>query len=407
MADRDMDYELEYLGQRLHLRLPGSGLLEEFLKRYFVPYFRFEPASPAGSDGGIFAALEVRIGPPPDGTPSFEGALAVDIDRSKGMLACTGGMVERDGTRWVLLRPFDVVARIRLRERQVTLWGRTEAALRIPSLRLIEDLTTEAVERAGGAFVHASAVVADGQAVLALGNKHSGKTSFLCRTLHGFAADKLANDNCCLTVSEGRVLATGWPCFLKIELGTVASLEELAGDFPAAHRHLLRNGAALWAHYEKIALFPGQGAERFGTAIVPQAPLGALVLPRFRRDAAPCLRPAELAEVAGDLSAYLQGSRNPNHPAWMGIEDAGAGRAEANLGRVLRAAGPELPVYRLEWAPSLDDLLSDIPLLRPARKTLRQCLEAAGTADDWPPLPDPDRPDAVPVRALPAGSGSR
>lgn len=404
MTGRAMDYELDYLGQRLHLRLPGPGLLEEFLKRYFVPYFRFGPTGP---DSGAFASLEVHVGPPPDETPSFEDAPVIDIDRSKGMLACTGAAVERDGTRWVLMRPFEVVARIRLRERRVTLWGRTEATLRIPSLRLIEDLATEAVERAGGVFVHASAVVADGRAVLALGNKHSGKTSFLCRTLHGFVADKLANDNCCLTVVDGRVLATGWPCFLKVELGTLASLEELAGDFPAAHRHLLRSGAALWAHYEKIALFPGQGAERFGAGIVPQAPMGALVLPRFRRDVPPGLHVAELSDVAGDLPAYLQGSRNPNHPAWMGIEDAETGRAEANLHRVLRAAGPGLPVYKLDWAPSLDDLLSDIPLLRPVRKTLRQCREAAGIADGWPPLPDPNRPDAVPTRAEHAGSQSR
>jgi hypothetical protein len=392
------EYDVNYGGRhRMRLRLPPSPLLGDFLARYFVPYLTLTPAT--GDTGGLgaapFATLDVRIGSPPEDAPSFAGAPSVDIDRSKGFLACTGLVVDRGDMRWVLLRPFDVVTRIRRSTCDVTLWGATDASLRIPALRLIEDLTVDEAEAGGAVFVHASAVVAGGRAVLAVGNKRAGKTTLLCRMLRGFAVEKLANDNCCLAVEpDGRVVAIGWPGFFKVDIATVAGTPELADDFPADSADLLGESAALWAKYQKIALFPGEGAERFGTVVTPRAPLGALILPRFRRDAPPRLHTAALPEVADEMPDYLQGSRNPNHPAWMGVERSAPGTAERNLARILDAlaAADGVAVYRVDWAPSIDDLLSDIPPLRRLHKTIEQCRRASGRSGGWPPLPDPDRP---------------
>jgi hypothetical protein len=260
--------------------------------------------------------------------------------------------------------------------------------LRVPVLRVVEDLLTDRIQAGGGILIHASGVIADGRSVIAVGNKGAGKTSALCRWLHSFHVAKLANDNVCLELRDGLLLAHGWPAFFKVHVATVASVPELAGDFPAEHRDILDDHAALWDVYEKVALYPSQGAARFGADVDVQAPLAAIIMLRFGMDRAPGMERVDIDEVAGEMPVYLQGIQNPNHPPWLGIDPVRPETVRASLERVIDAVRvQDIPVYRLYWAPSLDDLLARVPELRATRKSLVACATAPRVADTYPPLP--------------------
>lgn len=235
--------------------------------------------------------------------------------------------------------------------------------------------------------LHAAAVVADGAAVLAVGNKGAGKTSILTRSLAAFDVAKMANDNVVVRAVNGRWVAHAWPAFYKAEVATVAATAELSRDFPPEHRPVLADDRALWDLYWKVPLYPGQCAARFGAALEREAPVAALVFPRFAPDEPTGLRPRSPAGVERDLADALQGIHNPNHPEWLGYNPVPPDLPRAALASLAGALdGVEL--WELVWAPSLDDLLSRIPALRPRRKSFRACAQAEPPPDGWPPLPE-------------------
>lgn len=362
---------------------PGADEAGRFLAAYLAPWFSVEP----GGAGPAIARLRLHLGPPPAEAPDLAGAPVSPVDRSGGFLRCDGAAIDRGPVRWVELRPQGVTVRIDRGTGDIDLWSPTAERAKVPLLRIVEDVVLNKVQRQGGVVVHASAVAGPSGAVLAVGNKGAGKTSLLCEALHGFEVAKLANDNVCLLRGPGgEVVARGWPAFFKTGVATVAAFPELAGDFPPAERGTLWNDDALWRVYEKVALYPAQGAERFGAPVAAEAPLAALVFTRFRADAPPALRRVEPAGLPERMHEFLQGVHNPNHAEWIGLNPADPARVETSL-RALLADTP-VPVYELSWAPSLQALLGRLPELRPAGKTLRAAAAAAPPADGWPPLPE-------------------
>lgn len=381
-----MRLALDYAGHRLALGPLDDDALFKFLAAYFVPYFDFVETD-AGR--GAFARLHVHVAQPPAAAPDFTDGSPTDVDRSGGFLRCRGVVVDDGPLRWVRLEPFAAVVRIDRARHAVDVWGHSADALRIPVLRLVEDLVLNEVQRAGAIVIHASAVVAGGRAVLAVGNKKAGKTTILCRLLSAFDVTKMANDNVCLFEQDGAVVARGWPAFFKIAAATVAAHTELAADFPAAERPQLDDDETLWSVYEKVALFPAQGAARFGASVTPEAPVGCLVLPVFDPQRPPGLSDVPPDRLIEELPAYLQGVRNPNHPEWVGlnpVSDTLVARRAREIAGVLTASG--IPMVRLQWAPSLDDLLARLPTVRPTKRSLKAAAAGIARADvAWPPLP--------------------
>lgn len=378
---------LTYGPHAIELELAGAAAeVGEFLEAYLTPFFGVEPA---GAEP-VAARVRVEVGPRPLDAPGFADAPVSYVDRSKGFLRCDGAAVERDGVRWVEIRPHGATVRVDRNTREVRVWSPTAERAKIPALRVVEDIVLNEVQRQGGVVVHASAVVAEAGAVLAVGNKGAGKTSLLCEALHGFSVAKLANDNVCLMPGRGGgVVARGWPAFFKVGAATVASFPELVGDFPPDEHATLWDDDALWQVYEKVGLYPGQGAERFGARLAAEAELAALVFTRFRADAPPRLRRGETEGLPGRIRPFLQGVRNPNHAEWLGLNPVDPTTVEDSLDALLGESAPPVAVYELSWAPSLEALLGRIPELRPVKKTLRACAVAVPPPDHWPPLPAP------------------
>jgi hypothetical protein len=354
------------------------------LSAYFEPVIRLAPPSDVGT---CVATVRVEIGRIPSEAPPISSGTPIAVDRSGGFLHLDGHVTDSANGRWVWLLPCEVL--IRIEGDVVTVWARDEDAARVPVLRIVEDSILDVAQRRGAIVLHSSAVVANGRAVLFCGNKGAGKTTALLRALECTATELLSNDNVCLVETEGCYRARAWPAFLKIEAGTLASTRTLARDLPAAYRGWLGDDTALWDIYEKVALYPAQGAARFGANIVAEAGLGALVLPRFAPDQAPALVPMRSVEIEDELRGSLQGVFNPNHGSWL-FPRVDPAQVHRSLDRWLGwLRNGQLPTFGLSWAPSLADLLVRVPALAAVRS-----VEPA-LADHWPPLPMAEAPAVI------------
>lgn len=370
-----------------------EGTLLNFLESYFDPYVSIRQEQ---STYTPFACIDIKIGAPPIEAPDnmIEG-IEIDIDRSKAFLQCSGRYIDEGKIRWVWLLPSQAVVRIDKATGKITIWGSSQDTLSVPVLRIVEDLFSNEIQRSEGVFLHASGVVANGKAVIAIGNKGAGKTSMLCRLLKNFHVTKLANDNVYLRVQKDGILASGWPAFFKVEVATVSSLSELAVDFPEQHRGILHNNAALWEVYDKVALYPSQGAKRFGKKISVEAPLGAIILPHFSMDTPPNLQQMRVDEVASELPKYLQGIFNPNHSDWLGLNIVDSQFVLKTLEDVIESLKSlRVPIYRLNWCPSLDDFLGQVDELRETQQSLLDCHSSFQDTDGYPPLPVIDLVDS-------------
>lgn len=377
------EYDVAFGDQVVRLCVsPGALLLLEFLQAYFEPYFRFNGRGSGAPHGWT---VRVQVGAAPNRVPA--GAARFDVDRSGGFLRCEGRAVEGRRVRLVQLSPSDVIVRIDAAARTLALWGRSEADLRIPCLRVMEDLMTHELEHEGWVFVHASAVVAGNRAVLLCGEKGAGKTSGLCKLLRGFAVAQMANDNCLLRVRDGVAEARGWPGFFKVDVATIALHSELGSAFPSSARGLLDDMTALWNVYEKVPLYPREGAGRFGADVVAVAPVGCMIFPRFDDTQPPSLTRLSLAELADSFLACVQGSLHPNHPDWMGLGSLPAGRRAANIAAV-ETGLHHAELFALRWAPSFEDLLSCIGALRPFHHGVRASRTVVPADNAWPALPE-------------------
>jgi hypothetical protein len=377
-----MTHDFRWFDLVVRAELPERGELLAFLSAYFEPAIRIEPARGAVSSGPI-AMVTAALGPPPPDAPDPVTGAPIAVDRSGGFLRCDGWLVETSATRWIWLVQFD--AMVRVRGPEIAVWAPDERRLRVPLLRIVEDVVIDEAQRRGAVVVHASSVVADDRAIVFCGNKGAGKTTALIRALEIEGVALLANDNVCLVPEAGGYRARAWPAFFKAEVGTVASTGLLAGAFPPSCAPWRNDPAARWDIYEKVALYPRQAAAQLGAATVVEAPLGALVFPQFRPDHPPALAAMPADAAAERLPAFLQGVLNPNHGSWLGarVEPDTVRAALQRFIAWLTAAG--LPLYALSWAPSIADLIGRLPHLGGLGRGVAP-LPASDT-EDWPPLP--------------------
>ncbi|ABD89406.1 hypothetical protein RPC_3877 [Rhodopseudomonas palustris BisB18] len=360
----------------------SSLVLWSFLDMYFSPYFEMVDST---GDALLALDVEVVIGACESRIDARQCS-EVEVDRSGGFLRCKGFWIDRGSTRMVHLDPFAVDVCIDRERRRAVVTGQDELTLRVPLLRIIEDACVAALESRGAVFIHASAVAVGAKAILLVGNKGSGKTTSLCRLLKLFDVSKLANDNVVLWLEDASVIVRGWPSFFKVAAATVATQEELTHLFPSALRHLLDHGDQLWKVYEKIAIYPTEAAELFDRQIQPQAVISTIILPRFGKDLVPRLTTISRDELCDEIGLYIQGSQNPNYTDWMGLGTVDRDSILAQLINMLIAPST-MTALRMEWAPALDDLLTDVPDLRPRRSSLQASADPAGRASKWPALP--------------------
>lgn len=356
----------------------------DFLRAYLEPYHRIGPAPavrPVLADVYIDISTDVSPG------RTFDGATSIVVDRSNTFMHCTAAVRDDGGERWIRFDPSGVTMAIDRRTRAVRVHARTAEALRVPLVRLIEDLTIHHLERAGGVFIHAAAVATPAGAVVIAGTKGAGKSSILCHSLRHFDVAALANDNCILSLEAGRPYVRGWSGFFNVSVGTLAVYDELSGAVPPELQPLLDRPDDWWRTPQKLSLFAAEAAECFRAPIDPAGPLSALVIARFDPASPAGVRLVAPDDVTADVDALIQGSQHPNRTEnWLGLEAVPRSQLRQNLLGLLNAAKDTMRVYQLSWTTPLESLLTVIPPLGRQRRRRRNDVPRGGQRA-WPPLP--------------------
>ena len=201
-------------------------------------------------------------------------------------------------------------------------------------------------ETRGSILLHASAAVADGEAVLVLGHKGAGKTTTLLRMLFGQQLDYLSGDKVLLGSDAEGLILRSWPDYPHVGIGTLRAHAGFAAKCGVALRW---PGGAAKPDCHKELIDPG----RFRSALPGQVrhscrEVRALLFPRIGHDDAEVgggIRPVPIRERRLEtLLEHVEFAHEFTPGKWHGLCDAVA-RTERQIDEALLGRLCEVPWY--------------------------------------------------------------
>jgi hypothetical protein len=181
--------------------------------------------------------------------------------------------------------------------------------------------------------LHAAAFVARERAVLLVGAKRAGKTTLLVHALSSGQASLMANDRVFVDSQHGQAL--GVPSIVVVRDRTVQIFPALARGLPPGTAHLhtgeIAAGVTSTSVGQRCVMSPAQLAGQVGAALIPQAPLGAIVFPEISESTRGwSLQRMTSAEAAAGLRANLYGARSGPRAATLIQDIVGKSREASN-----------------------------------------------------------------------------
>lgn len=214
----------------------------------------------------------------------------------------------------------------RRRERETEIIAPDESAgARIRVMRVIREFAMGAAQAAGGRFLHASAVVVDGRAIVMTGRRLAGKTSLLVYLLSHLRCDFLANDRLLVTEVAGGTQLVGMPTVVSVREGTMARFPGLREDVRRRRfttRLTLReceradHSVAQSPRGDKWGLSTAQFCRVMGRKAIRGANPGLVLVPRQSgRPGGIQLRVLDAARGRASLEEGLFGHIRPDSPS--------------------------------------------------------------------------------------------
>ncbi|MFB7763641.1 hypothetical protein [Streptomyces xiamenensis] len=331
--------------------LSNTPSITDWAARYFGPWW-----NAASIDADSVCSGPVVIADVDHAAYDTLAALVGDgRDQQQVRFAKAETLVARDGNDIIALSEGEGIA---YRADQVTgrivIAGTGAEPVALAAARLARESIRGQLLRAGWAVLHASAVVRDGSAVLAFGDKGAGKTTtaFL---LAARGWELLANDRVIVRPSAAGVDVLPWPSAAALGLGLLDAL----GWYDIA-RNRLRSGESLhptqhesvtealldgrreplWEpggkRERKVQVFPDQFPAWFGVPLATGGTAAALIFPQIRAGAAPGAADAARALGEDDFMAGATEDRYPDvFGLARGVDGGGAAAVRAEVARLL------------------------------------------------------------------------
>lgn len=265
------------------------------------------------------------------------------------------GWTSPDGSTWVHLPGPDVFVGVGRDARRVeVVAAKPGPALRLATMRVVRELATSALLRAGHLPLHAAAFAVGGDGVAVAGARFAGKTTSLVQALEG-GATFLANDRV-FVAPRPSPRVSGMATIVMLRQGTLDRFPNLARRFDAARHDRARTLRECAPGVRRPVPRPGAGRDLPGISPAQLlwltgakargvAPLRAILLPALD-PRAPGLALRRLPVVAAArrlASAGLKPGpdlRVSELLAAPGPRRVRSGREEAALCRALAAAVP-------------------------------------------------------------------
>jgi hypothetical protein len=137
-------------------------------------------------------------------------------------------------------------------------------------IELIRDLILKNEENHGVVVLHATCAYRDGLATLIIGPKGAGKSTTLLELVSKFDYLFMSGDKTFLWVEDGQLLASGWPDYPHLGLGTLSKYPKFISAFELSEQITAAQGD-LWSTEHKRAISP----QTF-KAMIPHVPTGLI-----------------------------------------------------------------------------------------------------------------------------------
>lgn len=219
--------------------------------------------------------------------------------------------------------------------------------------RFAREMVRGALLRDGWSVLHASAVVRDGRALLALGSKGAGKTTAALTLAARHGLGLLANDRVFVRPNAGGGIdVLPWPSAAAVGLGLLDALgwydvarERLAAGeelhptqdqrvtqalLAGARTPLREDGREL-----KAQVWPHQFADWLGLRLAVSGEVAALLFPRVEAGAVPAVEETQRTVGDGDFMSGATEDRYPDVFGLVGVDGGGSDMARGNVGRLL------------------------------------------------------------------------
>jgi hypothetical protein len=234
------------------------------------------------------------------------------------------------------------------------------ADYRLLLMRVIREYAMGAAQQIGGRFLHASAVAADGQALIITGPRGAGKTSLLTCLLKQEGAGYLSNDRVLVNFEEAGTRLQGMPTVVSMRDGTLDLFPTLRDSLQASRfnsRLTLAGSRAASGSMNrarrpgKQGVSPAQYCALMNCRPVCKAAAAALIFPQQTgRTGGIVLRPLASAESLALLPQALFGYIGPASLSRAFTLAKNAGELSAVMGDegLLARLASSLPAYICE-----------------------------------------------------------
>jgi hypothetical protein len=333
--------------------LSNTAFVTSWSHRYFGPWWNaFEvPASSVCAGPLVTADVDEKA-------YTDLAALLASVPHGEATYAKARLLLARDSTGTITAVSPDEQLAYRSEQPggHVTISGHAPEPVALAAARIAREMIRAALLRDGWTLLHASAVVRDGRALLAFGDKGAGKTT-TALLMASRGAQLLANDRVFIKRIGNDLRVLPWPSAAAIGLGLLDALglygivrDRLqAGEHlhPTQHQDvtdalLAGRREPLWEpgskRERKVQVFPDQFASWFGMELATGGRAAALLFPRIDPAAVPALVDGERTLGESDFMSGATEDRYPDHFGLAhGIDGGGSDLARATVAEHLAA----------------------------------------------------------------------
>ncbi|WP_461202894.1 hypothetical protein [Anoxybacillus sp. TBDG-1] len=221
-------------------------------------------------------------------------------------------------------------------------------------IELIRDLILKNEENHGVVVLHATSAYKDGKASLIIGSKGAGKSTTLLELVSKFDYQHMSGDKTFLWVENGQLLASGWPDYPHLGLGTLSKYPKFIERLGLAEK-IKAAKDNLWSTEHKMAVDPKLFKE-----VIPftkqglVAPVGSMIYPHLYPTEQCDIKP--ISEHVDLMTPHIERIFIPGQKTWNHfIEPRNQAELEEMINKCLQAAS-KIPGYVIRGSGILENV---------------------------------------------------
>lgn len=264
--------------------------------------------------------------------------------------------IVQDGVQYVQCTKTETYLALNSMDQTITIAteGNDPEAEELVFIELIRDLVLKNEENHGVVVLHATCAYRDGQATLMIGPKGAGKSTTLLELVSKYNYLFMSGDKTFIWVENGKLLASGWPDYPHLGLGTLSKYTHFIEEFNLSDQ-IDAAQEDLWSTEHKRAISP----DVFKSMIPHATPglitaVGCFIYPQLQPSDDCQLLPCK--NHASEMRPHIERIFEQGHVPWNTfITPQHLNALDQMIEQCIQNAS-ELPAYQLKGSGVLSDV---------------------------------------------------